>query len=248
MSLIVKDLQVRIEAENLSVIKGLSLEISPGTVHALMGRNGSGKSSFAYTVMGHPRYSVAAGSMHFDGHDLLALSPDKRAKLGIFLAFQHPIELPGVTVFNFLRESYQAAHANQISVADFKALLFAAMDQLSLDQSFAYRSLNDGFSGGEKKRLEMLQLMILKPKLAILDEIDSGLDVSALKMVIHALNQIKAENPSMSFLIITHYQKVLDFIVPDFVHIMANGIIEQTGDALLSLQIELKGYERNAQL
>lgn len=243
MALIVKDLYVVIDSTHLPVVKGLSLQINPGSVHALMGRNGSGKSSFAYSLMGHPKYKITAGSMSFDDQDLLSLSPDKRAKLGIFLAFQHPIELPGVSVFNFLKESYHAIHGNQLSVSEFQLKIFSAMDHLNLDHSFAYRSLNDGFSGGEKKRFEMLQLMILKPKLAILDEIDSGLDVSALKMVAQALNQIKIENPSMSFLIITHYQKVLEYIMPDFVHVLTHGTIQHTGDASLALEIEHKGYD-----
>lgn len=237
----IENLQVTIATGQLQVIKEISLDMLPGSVHALMGKNGSGKSSLAYTLMGHPNY-IASGTVLLNGQNILNLSPDKRAKLGIFLAFQHPLELPGVTVFNFLKESYQAVTGALLSVSEFQKFLVAVMEQLNIDPSFANRSLNDGFSGGEKKRLELLQLLILKPKLAILDEIDSGLDISALKMVGTVLNKLKIDNPSMSLLIITHYQRILDYIHPDFVHIMEAGTIVQSGNAHLAKNIENKGY------
>lgn len=240
--LFIENLHVSVDG-NQPIIKGLSLQIHPGTVHAIMGANGSGKSSMAYTIMGHPRYQIDQGQISYGGHIISSLTPDKRAKLGVFLAFQHPYALPGVTVFTFLKEAHQALTAHVLSVGAFQDLLYKAMELLHIDQSFAQRSLNDGFSGGEKKRFEMLQLLILKPSLVILDELDSGLDIDALKIVTQGLLKAREENPAMSIIIITHYQKILKYITPDFVHILNGGVIVKTGVASLAHEIEDKGYD-----
>ncbi|MCX5922625.1 MAG: Fe-S cluster assembly ATPase SufC [Candidatus Dependentiae bacterium] len=238
----ITNLHVALESA-LAIVKGLNLTVQPGTLHAIMGPNGSGKSTLALTLMGHPRYTITQGSMVYKGQDLAQLSPDKRAKLGIFLAFQHPYEIPGVTVLTFLKEAHQAVTGVQSSVKDFKALLESKMELLSMDPSYVYRSLNDGFSGGEKKRLEMLQLLVLKPSLVILDEIDSGLDIDALKVVAAGLNQLKVDNPECAIIMITHYQRMLDYIKPDHVHVMRDGQIVASGDAQLAHDLEHKGYD-----
>jgi Fe-S cluster assembly ATP-binding protein len=225
------------------IIKNFSLNIQPGFVHAIMGPNGSGKSTLAYTLMGHPRYTIKQGSITYKDQDISILSPDKRAKLGIFLAFQHPYEIPGVSVLTFLKEAHHAITGTLINLKDFQATLQAKMQLLSIDPNFMHRNLNEGFSGGEKKRLEMLQLLILKPSLVILDEIDSGLDIDALKAISQALNQARTENPMMSVIIITHYQRLLHYIIPDYVHIMQKGTLIKSGDAQLADQLEQKGYD-----
>lgn len=227
-TLLINDLSVSIQPEQIGVIKKLNLCIEPGTVHAIMGKNGSGKSSLAYTLMGHPKYTIESGSIFYGQEDLSHVLVHQRALRGIFLAFQHPLELPGVSVMSFLRESYLAVKNVPMPVKEFQTLLFEAMELLEIDQSFAYRSVNEGFSGGEKKRLEMLQLMLLKPQLAILDEIDSGLDQSALQFVCKALTNIKKSNQSMSIIIITHYQTMLEYLIPDYIHTMSNGSIIQS--------------------
>lgn len=225
------------------VIKNLSLQVLPGTVHVIMGSNGSGKSTLAYTLMGHPAYTIDQGQIFYNGQSITSLTPDKRAKLGIFLAFQHPYALPGVIVFTFLKEAHQAVTGIVMGIAQFQELLYAAMHLLSIDTAFASRSLNEGFSGGEKKRFEMLQLLLLKPSLVILDELDSGLDIDALKIVTHGLCRARQENPSMSIIIITHYQKILTHLAPDFVHVLHDGAIVKTGPATLADEIEDKGYD-----
>lgn len=237
----ISNLQVSIE-EKL-VIKGLDFAIKPGTTHALMGPNGSGKSTLANTLMGHPRYQVTKGSIHFNDQDITAITPDKRAKAGLFLAFQYPQEVPGVQVFTFLKEARQALTSKDCAIDEFYDELCKTLDQLGIDESFAYRNLNEGFSGGEKKRFELLQLLMLKPKLAILDEIDSGLDVDALKMVAKGLQIAREQNPDLSILLITHYQRILDYVVPDYVHIMQDGNIIQSGDASLAHIIDKQGYD-----
>ena len=239
---LIKNLSVSIDDQ--PIINDLNLQVAPGTIHAIMGPNGSGKSTLAYTLAGHPNYKIERGSIVFNNQNVTKLPPDKRAQAGLFLAFQHPCEIPGVTVSNFLKEAYAAITTTQISVEEFHQLLQKKMKLLNIDPSFAYRNLNDGFSGGEKKRLEMLQLLVLKPKLAILDEIDSGLDIDALKIVAQGLTQARRENPSMSVIIITHYQRILNYIKPDFVHILMNGNIVQSGDATLAHSLEQRGYQQ----
>jgi len=226
-----------------AIVKNLSIAIAPGTVHAIMGSNGSGKSTLAYTLMGHPNYTITAGSITYKDQDVASLSPDKRAKLGIFLAFQHPYEIPGVTVLSFLKSAHQAITGIQLGVKEFQLLLLEAMELLAIDPLFAHRALNVGFSGGEKKRLEMLQLIILHPSLIILDEIDSGLDIDALKVVAHGLQQLKEKNPDVSIIMITHNPRMLDYLKPHMVHIMHQGTIIKSGDLSLVSELEAKGYD-----
>ena len=241
----IKNLHVSVDDK--PILKGFSLQIAPGTVHALMGPNGSGKSTLAYALMGHPGYHITAGSVFLAGKEITHVAPDKRAHAGLFLAFQHPYEIPGVKVHTFLKEAYQALTGKIVSVKDFHKLLQKKIELLSLDPAFAYRDLNDGFSGGEKKRLEMLQLMVLQPKVAILDEIDSGLDVDALKVVTHAIAQIKQESPSIGFVVITHYQRILNYLQPDYVHILLGGVLSQSGSKEVAYQVEEHGYDQSKQ-
>lgn len=233
-----------------SILKGINLSINSGEIHAIMGPNGSGKTTLAYTLMGHPAYEIQAGKIEFCNEPINDLSPDKRAKLGIFLAFQYPLEIDGLELFSFLRQTYNSIYANtskQLGLKAFKSLVEEKMDLLKIDPSFASRSLNFGFSGGEKKRMEMLQVAILNPKLVILDEIDSGLDIDALKTVCECLKKIKEADPSVSILIITHYKRILNHIRPDFVHVMQDGVVKRSGDLSLAEELELKGYERKNQ-
>ena len=225
------------------VLQSIDLEVLPGSVHALMGPNGSGKSTLAYALMGHPAYTIMAGSIEFNGADITALSIDKRAQAGIFLAFQNPLEIPGVTVFNFLKEAHAAIAKKLMPAKEFQQFLFEKMDILNIDHAFAYRNLNAGFSGGEKKRLELLQLLVLKPAVAILDELDSGLDVDAIKIVAAGLHAARIANPTLCIIMITHYPRLLSYIQPDWVHIMHNGTIVQTGAAALAQLIEQRGYD-----
>ena len=236
----ITDLSVAIDGT--SIIKKLTLSIPAGAVHAIMGPNGSGKSTLAHVLMGHPAYQVTGGSLFFDTQDITELSPDKRARAGLFLAFQHPYALPGVRVFTFLKEAHRAVTGADMPVIDFAAQLKAYCALLAIDESFLERSLNDGFSGGEKKRFELLQLLVLKPKLAVLDEIDSGLDIDALKAVAQALAYAQKENPSMSLLLITHYQRILEHVVPDRVHVLCDGRIAESGTMQLVRTIESRGY------
>jgi Fe-S cluster assembly ATP-binding protein len=237
----IKNLAVSIE--DREIIKNFNLEIEAGSIHALMGPNGSGKSSLANTLMGHPRYSVKGGTIFFNEIDITNFSPDKRAKQGLFLAFQYPQEIPGVQVFTFLKEVQRALTGNDIPVEELYDQLCNYLQLLSMDESFAYRNVNEGFSGGEKKRFELLQLLMLKPKLAILDEIDSGLDVDALKVVAHGLAIARKESPNLSILLITHYQRILNYIEPDFVHVMQDGYLIKSGDASLAQAIDQEGYD-----
>lgn len=231
-----------VNLEDASIITSLSLAVAPGSVHALMGPNGSGKTTLASTLMGHPRYTVSAGTLLLDGQDITSMPMHKRAQAGIFLAFQQPCVIPGVSVVSFLKQAHQAVTGTALSVKDFTTLLMHNIELLQMDPAVIHRAVNEGFSGGEKKRLEMLQLLLFKPRLAILDEIDSGLDVDALRLVATGIAHARRENPEMALLIITHYQRILQYVTPDHVHIMHQGELVQSGTADLVHQIEAHGY------
>ncbi|MFZ1017020.1 MAG: Fe-S cluster assembly ATPase SufC [Candidatus Cybelea sp.] len=239
----IKNLHSTIDGKE--ILKGIDLLVEPGKVAALMGPNGSGKSTLAFSLTGHPQYQVS-GSVELDGEDILALPPDKRARAGLFLSFQYPAAIPGVKVANFLHAARQAERPGDLPPAKFRALLLEKMEQLGIDPSFMGRYLNDGFSGGEKKRLEMLQLAVLAPKYAVLDETDSGLDIDALKDVGTSIAALRAsdEGRNTGFLIITHYPRILQYVVADVVHVMIDGRIVKTGDADLANRIEREGYDR----
>jgi len=244
----IKNLHVSIEGRE--IVKGVSLKVEQGKIHAIMGPNGSGKSTLANVLMGHPKYKATEGSVTFDGKNVLEMTPDKRAKLGLFLAFQYPVEISGVSLFNFLRAAYNSIHDSHskntekevISVLDFQKKLKEKARLLQMDESFLYRHLNEGFSGGEKKRAEILQLAVLNPKIAILDETDSGLDIDSVKIVANGVNYLKGEE-DMGVLLITHYQRILKYIKPDYVHVMMNGKIVKSGGADLAEELEQKGYD-----
>lgn len=235
----IENLEVSIE--NKQILKGINLEVKPGEVSVIMGPNGSGKSSLANTIMGHPDYKITSGKIFYNGEDITELSPDKRAKKGLFLSFQYPSAIPGVSVGNFLRVALNNLKQTKISVPDFKVKLTDAMIKLNINPEFSDRSLNDGFSGGEKKKAEILQMAILEPKTAILDETDSGLDIDALKIVAKGINDYK--NKERSILLITHYQRILDYITPDKIHVLLDGKIIKSGDSNLSKELETKGYD-----
>ncbi len=236
--------QLRVAAGSTEILKGIDLTVEPGRVHALMGPNGSGKSTLAFALAGHPGYEIVGGGARLDGEDLLALSPDKRAKAGLFLSFQYPAAIPGVSVANFLRTARQAVKPGDLPPAKFRQVVFEQLELLGIETAFLGRYVNDGFSGGEKKRLEMLQLAILEPRYAILDETDSGLDVDALRAVGDSLQTLrKGKGAEMGFLIITHYPRILQYVEPDVVHVMMDGRIVKTGGAQLAQQIEAEGYD-----
>ena len=235
----IKDLKVKIEDKE--ILKGISLNVDKNEVVALMGPNGSGKSTLAYALMGHPRYEITNGKITLNGEDVTDASPDERAKKGLFLSFQYPQEISGVSVSNFLRTALNAKRETPISVLDFHKLLQEKMALLKMDKSFAMRYLNEGFSGGEKKRAEILQMAVLQPKISILDETDSGLDIDALKTVAEGVNSLKG--PETGILIITHYQRILNYITPDKVHIVMKGNIIKSGGKELALKVEEKGYD-----
>ena len=237
--LIIQDLHVT--SDGKEILKGINLVIDLGEVHALMGPNGSGKSTLAHILMGHPKYQVTQGKILLDGEDITNLAPHVRAKKGLFLSFQYPTEIPGISLSSFLRTAYNSVHEKQLSVVEFHTLLKQKMKELSIDSSFSKRSLNEGFSGGEKKRAEILQMAILQPAFAILDETDSGLDVDALRSVAEGINSMKG--PLIAVLIITHYNRILDYISPDKVHIMIGGKIVKEGTASLAKEIEKTGFE-----
>lgn len=242
--LVIKDLQVGVETESgmTEILRGVDLTINSGEVHAIMGPNGSGKSTLAYSIAGHPKYEITGGSVHLDGHDILEMSVDERAKAGLFLAMQYPVEVPGVSVSNFLRTAATALRGEAPNVRKWVGEVKDAMTALKMDPAFAERSVNEGFSGGEKKRHEIMQLELLKPKIAILDETDSGLDVDALKIVSEGVNRAKNEN-NLGVLLITHYTRILRYIKPDFVHVFANGRIVEEGGPELAEKLEEHGYE-----
>ena len=240
-SLIINDLHVRIGDKE--IIRGLTLEIPKGEVHAVMGPNGSGKSTLSKAIGGHPDYTVTSGEVLVDGENILGLGPDERSRKGLFLAFQYPMEIPGVSNANFLRAALQARlpEGEELEATDYYAQLYAEMDKLEMSRSFTARSVNEGFSGGEKKRNEILQMAMLKPSYAILDETDSGLDIDALRVVSAGVNAQRG--PNLGVLVITHYQRLLDYIVPDHVHVMVAGRIVQSGGKELALELEEKGYD-----
>ena len=240
--LTVKDLHASIEGNH--ILSGVDLQVNPGEIHAIMGPNGSGKSTLANVLAGRDEYEVK-GNVDFQGKDLLELEPEERAREGIFLAFQYPVEIPGVSNANFLKaainEKRKHMGLDPIAPADFLKLMREKMALVEMDKSFVSRSVNEGFSGGEKKRNEIFQMAMLEPKLAILDETDSGLDIDALKIVANGVNQLR--NKNNAFIVITHYQRLLDYIVPDYVHVLFNGRIVKSGDKSLALELEEKGYD-----
>jgi Fe-S cluster assembly ATP-binding protein len=241
--LAVKDLTA--DVDGTPILKGLNLEIKAGEVHAIMGPNGSGKSTFSKVLAGHPAYAVTGGTVAFQGQNLFELEPEERARAGVFLAFQYPLEIPGVSNLDFLRVAYNSRRKHQgleeLDAFDFDDLVRERLDVVKMDPSFLNRSVNEGFSGGEKKRNEILQMALLEPTLAILDETDSGLDIDALKIVSHGVNQLS--KPENAILLITHYQRLLDYIVPDYVHVMEAGKIILTGGKELALELEARGYD-----
>ena len=239
------DLEIRdltVEADGNEILRGVTLDLDRGRTIALMGPNGSGKSTLAYAIAGHPAYDVTGGTMTWRGTELNELSPDERARLGVFLAMQYPTEIPGVSVTNFLRTSLNAIRGEDVPVREFMTQLKEEMATLEVDQSFLQRSVNEGFSGGEKKRFEILQLAMLKPQLAVLDETDSGLDVDALRIVSEGVDRLRS--PELGVLIITHYTRILRYIRPDEVHVMFEGRIVASGGPELADQLEAEGYER----
>jgi Fe-S cluster assembly ATP-binding protein len=241
----IEDLHARVAAEDgVEILRGVSLEIEPGKIHAIMGPNGSGKSTLAKVLAGHPAYEVTGGSVTFQGEDLLELEADERARAGVFLAFQYPVEIPGVSIANFLRTAVQAKRGDEeVDLFEFQQELVDKMGMLEMDPTFAQRSVNQGFSGGEKKRNEILQLAMLEPTLAIMDETDSGLDIDALKVVAGGVNKLHEARPDMGVLLITHYQRLLNYIQPDYVHVMIRGRIAQSGGPELAERLESEGYE-----
>ncbi|MBN3908028.1 MAG: Fe-S cluster assembly ATPase SufC [Nostoc sp. NMS1] len=250
--MIIENSEVVLSVRNLTVnvdgtpiLKGVNLEVRSGEIHAIMGPNGSGKSTFSKVLAGHPAYEVTGGEVIFQGQNLLELEPEERARSGVFLAFQYPLEIPGVSNLDFLRVAYnsrrKAQGLEEIDAFDFDDLIEEKLDVVKMNPSFLSRSLNEGFSGGEKKRNEILQMALLEPKLGILDETDSGLDIDALRIVANGVNQLAS--PENSTILITHYQRLLDYIVPDFVHVMAQGQIITSGGKELALELESRGYD-----
>jgi Fe-S cluster assembly ATP-binding protein len=247
--LVIKDLHVNVEDKE--ILRGLNLTVKAGAIHAIMGPNGSGKSTLAYTLMGHPGYTVTGGEVWYKGENILDLSADERSKLGLFLAFQYPVAIPGVTVANFLRSAINAHRAEEgkdpketsVPVAQFRKELREKMAALEIDESFVRRYMNEGFSGGEKKRIEILQMAMLKPSMGIMDETDSGLDIDALKVVAKGVNTLYSQQPEMGVLVITHYQRLLNYIKPHFVSVLMDGRVVREGGPELALELEEKGYD-----
>jgi len=241
--LVIKGLHVTVETDDgvKEILRGVDLTITSGQTHAIMGPNGSGKSTLAYAVAGHPKYTISSGSVTLDGEDVLEMSVDERAKAGLFLAMQYPVEIPGVSVSNFLRSSLTALRGEAPKLREWIKEMNEAMKEIGMDQAFSERNVNEGFSGGEKKRHEILQMELLRPKIAILDETDSGLDVDALRIVSEGVNRVKA-NSDLGVMLITHYTRILRYIKPDFVHVFANGKIVEEGGPELADKLEEQGY------
>ena len=234
---------LRVAAEGKEILKGVDLAVRPGEVHALMGPNGSGKSTLANTLLGHPDYEVTAGSIRLRGEDITEWSTEARGKAGIFLAFQYPEEIPGVSVVQFLRQALSARKGMDLSVLELRVAIMEWMARLGIDPSFGDRYLNEGFSGGEKKRNEILQMAILEPELAVLDETDSGLDIDALKVVAKGVQEVRADRTELGVLLITHYQRILQYLEPDVVHILVDGRIADSGGPELAKRLEREGFE-----
>ena len=249
--LVIRNLHANITDTDTEILKGIDLEMSKGEIHAIMGPNGSGKSTLSHVLMGHPGYEVTEGEVIFEGVNLLDMAADERSRAGLFLSFQYPFAVPGVTVANFIRMAVNAHRKggpdgadNPVRIPEFRKQLMEAMEMLEIDKSMASRSLNDGFSGGEKKRFEVLQMAMLKPRLAILDETDSGLDIDALRIVSGGINALMG--PDMGTLIITHYQRILDYVQPDRIHVLVDGRIVRSGGAELAKELETTGYAEMA--
>ena len=243
-------LRAKVTEEETEILKGVDLAIHPGEIHAIMGPNGSGKSTLAKVLAGHPGYEATGGGAFFDGQDLLDLETDERARAGVFMAFQYPVAIPGVSIANFLRTALQARldDGEELDLFDFQDILLERMELLEMSPSFAERAVNDGFSGGEKKRNEILQMAVLEPTLAIMDETDSGLDIDALKVVARGVNTLRRERPEMAVLLITHYQRLLNYIQPDFVHVIVDGRIVRSGGPEVALRLEEGGYREYRKL
>jgi Fe-S cluster assembly ATP-binding protein len=240
----INNLQAVVAEDGTEILRGVTLDVGVGEIHAIMGPNGSGKSTLSKVLAGHPAYEVTDGSVEFKGKNLLELAVDARAREGLFLAFQYPVDIPGVSIANFLRTALQSKKPGQeIDIFDYQEQLLDRMQLLEMDPSFAERSVNEGFSGGEKKRNEILQLAMMEPDLAIMDETDSGLDIDALKIVSSGVNKLHAEREQMGILLITHYQRILNYIEPDYVHVMVSGRIVRSGGPELAHELEARGYE-----
>jgi Fe-S cluster assembly ATP-binding protein len=234
-----------VAVEGKEILKGLTLEVQAGEVHAIMGPNGSGKSTLAHVLAGRPGYEITSGSVTFEGRDLLAMAPEERARAGVFLGFQYPVEIPGVNNVYLLKAAINAARKErgqpEVDAFEFLGLVRDKMKLMHMEDSFLSRGVNEGFSGGEKKRNEILQMLVLEPRLAVLDETDSGLDIDALKVVANGVNELRS--PQRTFLLVTHYQRLLEYIVPDFVHVLVRGRIARSGDRSLALELEKRGYD-----
>ena len=236
---------LHVAVDGKEILKGLTLEVQAGQVHAIMGPNGSGKSTLAHVLAGRPGYEITSGSVTFEGRDLLAMAPEERARAGVFLGFQYPVEIPGVNNVYLLKAAINAARKErgqpEVDAFEFLGLVREKMKLMRMEESFLSRGVNEGFSGGEKKRNEILQMLVLEPRLAVLDETDSGLDIDALKVVANGVNELRS--PQRTFLLVTHYQRLLEYIVPDFVHVLVRGRIARSGDRGLALELEKRGYD-----